>query len=70
MDRHSALKSQAMATSGMEIVGPLDGVWGIAQSDIAGSTKKLQVSKTRHAMEHCKASIRSDSGAVGAGATL
>ena len=43
MDRHSAPKSQAMATSGMAQLGVTTGVWGIVKYNMADSTKQRKV---------------------------
>jgi len=62
VDRHSDLKSQAMATSGMAQLGVTTGVWGIVKYNMADSTKQRKVLDKRDAMVPSKAAIGSDSG--------
>ena len=67
VDRHSALKSQAMVTSEMTN-GPRTSVWGIAYCSMVDNTIKQKVLNRQDVMGQCKASIRSDSGAIWDGA--
>ena len=71
VDRHSDLKSQAIATSGMAQYGLRSmGVWGIVKYNMADTTKQQKVLDKRDAMTPSKAEIGSGSGVTGDGVAL
>ena len=70
VDRHSDLKSQALATSGMVQFGMRTDVWGIVKYSIVDNTKQRKVLDKRDAMVPSKSAIGSGSGVTMDGVAL